>query len=128
MIFKKAKFYAHDIERFCNDWGEPNDEQQGTICGLYSCPTGKRFFQRFFGKSSCCLSCPVALTYEKKSGLPFKFIKRLGQGGFASVYEGDWNNQKSAFKVIPTKKDGNEYTDKSNGPYELWIQVIFNSI
>ena len=99
MIFKKAKFYAHDIERFCDRHGAPKKEQQGTICGLYSCPTGN---------PNCCPSCPSSITYEKKSGLPFNFIKQLGQGGFASVYKGDWNNKKSAFKVIPTKKDGKE--------------------
>ena len=39
------------------------------------------------------------------------------------MYEGLWNGVLSAFKAIPTKRDGTEYTTNSNGPYEYYMQV-----
>ena len=89
-------------------------EKKESISGTFPCPTGKPY---------CCPSCPAAITCQRKTGLPFEFTKKLGEGGFASVYVGKWNNEEAAFKVIPTKKDGKEFTTNSNGPWEMHKQV-----
>ena len=57
------------------------------------------------------------------------FVRKLGQGGYAGVYSGIWNGAQAAFKVIPTERDGSEFTTNSNGPYEYHMQVklrVFN--
>ena len=85
-----------------------------TIFGTFPCPSNK---------PNCCPSCPAAITDERRSGLPFKFTKKLGKGGFASVFVGKWNNEDAAFKMIPIKRDGKKFTTNSNGPYEMYMQV-----
>ena len=110
----KAIYYGEDIHVFGTKEGYPKLDTSYILSGLYSCPVNS---------PNCCSSCPTLISYKKKKFHPFNFTKLLGTGGFASVYEGDWNNTKSAFKVIPIKKDGNEYSTDSSGPYEFWMQV-----
>ena len=71
----------------------------------------------------CVPACPSRITGQYQAKNPFNFSKRLGKGGFASVYQGTWNEGEKAFKVIPIEEDGTEYTTNSHGPYELHMQV-----
>ena len=87
-----------------------------TIPGTFLCPTGR---------PNCCPSCPTTITGQRQSGLPFNFTQKLGEGGFATVFSGKWDNKEAAFKTIPIKKDGTEYTTDSNGPWEMLMQVRF---
>ena len=80
----KATFYAHDINVLCDDEGHPSNELADTIAGIFACPKNN---------ADCNPSCPCKITYERQSGLPFNFTKRLGQGGFASVYQGLWDDE-----------------------------------
>ena len=95
-------------------YGSIRSEKQKTIFGTIPCPAGE---------PNCCPTCPANITEHRRTGLPFEFEKKLGEGGFASVYLGKWNNEEAAFKTIPTKKDGKEFTTDSNGPYEMVMQV-----
>ena len=114
----QANFFSHEIEVFCDEFLNETIEPQEKINGLMLC--------LFNSDVCCCSSCPLQITSSPQRGNPFHFTKKLGQGGYSSIFEGIWDQQAVAFKVIPVERDGKQFTTKSNGPYELFIQVIIS--
>ena len=78
----------------------------------------------------CTLSnCPHALKVnDKRIGFPFNLTSPLGEGGFATVFRGDFHGGEAAFKFIPIKKEGYKYEDTSVGIHEYYQQEKINKI
>ena len=110
------------------------------IPGGWSCFTKKITYAggypfegaEYTGNFSCslfnsCPGCPHALKADdKRIGFPFNLTAPLGEGGFATVFRGEFHGGKVAFKFIPIKKDGYEYAYNSVGIWEYYQQEKIN--
>ena len=67
-----------------------------------------------------CNGCPHRLVSGRKFKFPFKLIKPLGEGGFATVYSGQFHKNIAAFKFIPVPElhSGKRYNWDACGCYE----------
>ena len=63
---------------------------------------------------------------DKRIGFPFNLTSPLGEGGFATVFRGDFHGGEAAFKFIPVMKDGYEYDEYSVGIWEYAMQEKIN--
>ena len=76
-----------------------------------------------------CTGCSHALkANDKRVGFPFKLTAPLGEGGFATVFRGDFHGGEAAFKFIPIVKDGYEYDLDSVGIHEYFQQEKINKV
>ena len=57
-----------------------------------------------------------------RTGFPFNLTAPLGEGGFATVFRGEFHGGEAAFKFIPIVKEGYKYDVYSVGIYEYWRQ------
>ena len=75
-----------------------------------------------------CSGCPHELKVDDvRNGFPFNLTAPLGEGGFATVFHGDFHGGEAAFKFIPIPdKDGYEYKWKSVGCHEYHKQEKIN--
>ena len=55
---------------------------------------------------------------DVRTGFPFNLTAPLGEGGFATVFRGDFHGGEAAFKFIPIEKDGYKYELYSTGIWE----------
>ena len=57
---------------------------------------------------------------EKLVGFPFNLTAPLGEGGFATVFRGDFHGGEAAFKFIPCEKEGYKYDNGNNTSAGIW--------
>ena len=65
---------------------------------------------------------------EVRVGFPFNLTAPLGEGGFATVFRGEFHGGEAAFKFIPIVKEGYEYEDTSVGICEYDQKEKINKI
>lgn len=53
---------------------------------------------------------------------PFSLVRRLGSGGFATIYEGSFHGKIRAFKFVPLESDRHKFNTKSYGCHEYYAQ------
>ena len=76
-----------------------------------------------------CSGCSHALKADDKhAGFPFNLTAPLGEGGFATVFRGDFHGGEAAFKFIPVEKRGYKYMLNSLGIFEYTQQEKINKI
>ena len=73
------------------------------------------------------MNCSDALKVnDKRNGFPFNLTSPLGEGGFATVFRGEFHEGEAAFKFIPIEKDGYKYERYSVGIWEYYQQEKIN--
>ena len=65
---------------------------------------------------------------DKRTGFPFNLTSPLGEGGFATVFRGEFHGGEAAFKFIPIEKEGYKYSIRSVGIWEYHQQEKINKI
>ena len=74
-----------------------------------------------------CSGCPHELKVDDvRNGFPFNLTAPLGEGGFATVFHGDFHGGEAAFKFIPCKKEEYAYKYTSVGIWEYNQQEKIN--
>ena len=76
-----------------------------------------------------CSGCPHELKVnDVRTGFPFNLTAPLGEGGFATVFRGEFHGGEAAFKFIPIMKEGYKYGYTSVGIWEYDQKEKINKI